>query len=283
MTVEEVRLQILGVLAKHPAPEGLLGSKLGMMLKAPLGALGLKLGTFIQAHCADTVEIISEGSTVAYALLPGVDLDSLGVPAQGDALAQPGGDLFRIWRSPGVRSRLVVGLADGKVRSVESEDAPIGENERLLDPVSHAFLADIARQWAEANLPDEDKEAFLSKVDPAKPSWWKDWDELFKTRARGRRREWLQTRLRLLRDELLAELRAVGLDHDSALRARQLIETSVAVPRGGASAEAARSGAGSQGSSALRSALLAVIGQLGDHELRQVWVPAGLLFDALRR
>lgn len=126
---------------------------------------------------------------------------------------------------------------------------------------------------------------FLAAIESQNAEWWKKWDALFKTHPEAPRQEWLRERKHLLREELVTRLQSLGLSKGAAEEARRQIE---ARPTRLKSATPATRSSGAMrpaecaATSSLRDAVLAAIAQLSDRELREVWLPAGLVYDALK-
>ena len=255
------------------------GAQLGNLLQRRLGrpprALGIpKLKAFVREHLAGSIDIHEEGLLVTYRLKSGVARPETPVEAAPPP-APAVQDLFRIWKSPSAHLRLVVRRERGDVRGV-ARDAEIADGEAVLAAPSPERHARLAEEFVAGAVPPELQETFRAKVDARDPLWWRAWDELFQLHDLASLRvAWLKQRRERLTELLRDALAGLGLADEARTRAFEQITASGRVARSGAPA--------ADSHDALRAALVAVIEGLPPEDLRQVWVPAGALFDALTR
>ncbi|MFO0649680.1 MAG: hypothetical protein U0326_25915 [Polyangiales bacterium] len=234
-----------------------------------------KLLTFVREHLADSVEVEQEGLVFSYRLkadaVPSLSL--VGVPAAPPAPSAI--DLFRIWKSPNTPTRIAVRRDDGTPRAL-ARDEEVGPGEVTLCTPSRASHDGVARVFIDEVVPEAYREEFAEKINHDDPRWWMAWDDLFRRpELSPLRGAWLKHRGEALQQQLRDELLKVGLDEVARARAFEQIM--------GSSSNRRTSPRGRAGSEALRRALLDVIERLPEGDLRNVWVPAGMLFDALQR
>ncbi len=256
------------------------GALLGNLLQKRLGRSPRELGvskllTFVREHLADSVEVEQEGLVFSYRLkadaVPSLSL--IGAPAAPPAPSAI--DLFRIWKSPNTPTRIAVRRDDGTAR-VLARDEEVGPGEVTLFTPSRAFHDGVARTFIGEAVPEAYREEFAEKINHDDPRWWMAWDDLFRRpELSPLRGVWLKHRGEALQQQLRDELLKVGLDEVARERAFEQIVSSSSNRRTSPRARA--------GSEALRRALLDVIERLPEGDLRNVWVPAGMLFDALQR
>lgn len=293
MSVEEFQEHVVRILGEKAEPMygSTLGAKLNAALGRPLSELGLgKLKEAIEAHLADRVFVNTTGIHPTFALR------SAGSPGQEVAEAardttpsKASGTLFNVWKSPGSTYRIAVCTADGTVRLV-SRGGFVDSNggEVVLESVPPDFLSRIAREFAEVAFPPEVCREFIDAINPEDSGWWRAWDRLFEVHNLVEiRKKWLSRRHELLRQELLNRLLLLGLDSETADRARQSIEKTPSSPsRKPKTDRPEQTPLGDLNhapSSEIRQLVFGAITQMSDRELQQLWLPVGLVHSLLRR
>jgi hypothetical protein len=260
-----------------------LGAVLGNRLRSRTGRtvkdLGfLHLRDFVQRHLPDEVKVTQAEFDVAFAL---ASLTPGDVAAAGATLGSQVSeeltniDLRRVWKNPRGYLTIVVRRTDGAVRAMP-RGVSAGEDEVALASPSADDHKLIARGFLEAHVPEDKRTPFAATLETAE-KWWEEWDPLFQDPGPNLRKEWLRFREKGLFDRLDKALRDAGLTEDAVANARGAFDRARALsPVRTRSSLPPPRGAGT-----LRQGLLEAIAHMSEEELRRVWVPAGLLYDAL--
>lgn len=273
------------LVALHRAPERrLLGAQLGLSVQSSIGQTArdhgfANLADFVRRNLADEVSVQVGAQDVVFQLTTPGSAIALTLASSGaSALPEPPPlqpDLRKVWKAPTGPFSLRVRVTDGDVRAAGRE-VPPAEGEVVLTSPSEEQHKAIARRFLDDHLPGEQRQAFETIL-VSRRAWWLDWDRLFRETAPRLRVEWLRFREKHLMELLDRALREAGLNDEAHRAALDIVERSRPAPRKLDSAPAGRPSEG------LRAALLATVQGLSEEELRRVWVPAGLLADALLR
>jgi hypothetical protein len=272
----------------------MLGALLGSRLRPALGGRTLKeqgygtLSDFAKRHLAEVVSQDVGASDVVFRLN-----DSASSPAGainssfGSANLLPAApdDLFRIWKSPRFPYRLAVRKSNAAVRALRVGDVADDDEIVVVPPPAETHDA-IAKRFIDEHLPEDLRGEFRSKIDERDPLWWRAWDALFNERLPAGRSQWLRFREDQLFAELDRALTEAGLAEDLRPLVRSAMQRSRAQqhkPRPSDTAPRAPVVAGSGADAALRNIVHAVIERMSEEELRRIWLPLGLVADALGR
>lgn len=278
--VAALRDAVLAVLQRAPE-QRLLGAMLGNQVRTLIGRtakdLGFaNLGDFVRQNLETEVRVTHGEKDLVFQLEPAggaaVRPPALGSDAQTPTI-QP--DLRKIWKNPSSPLTLRVRVADGEVRAL-SQDVPCAEGEVALQSPTADLHKNLGREFLQERMSEEERVPFEEKIASSGP-WWQEWDKLFRAPGPDLRIDWLRFREKRLMEALEAALREKGLTEGAFRHALDVIHRSRIVPRKSESMPP------SGGRESLRAALISTLQAMSEDELRRVWVPAGLLADALLR
>lgn len=255
----------------------LSGADLGNRLRAHTGRTVKELGypnlaEFVRVQLAGQVSMVQSSADLVFHLTSASAVAPEHVPMPTSAPPLEVIDLRKVWKSPRGLFTIRVRRSDGSVRSASSS-APPSDDEVELVPPSAEQHRHIGRRFLEANVPEERRQPFAVQLDTNERAWWLGWEQLFRSTGPNVRQDWLRFREAELMALLDAALRDSGLTEEIRRKAREAIDRT----RTRARHDDLRPDDG------LRQALVATLQQMSDEDLRRVWVPAGLLRDALLR
>lgn len=273
--ITEAILDFLRQAPQRRLPGALLGNKLQRHFGRSPREIGVgKLVDFVESHLANEVDIQRDGLLVTYSLRDEAAPSAFthtSTPTSSASSHDPP-DLWRIWRSPRSGYRLAVRHDDGSVRALDRDASPT-EGETMLTPPSSDGHIAIAERFVEQQVPEPHRGAFRSRIKRDDPKWWLGWDELFRDLGLAPlRAAWMRTRS----EELVALLREAVSTLGVPEAVQQAVVSNIKTTR----AKPSDTKTEPRPRTDLRAALLVTIQRLSEEELRQVWVPAGLLYDA---
>jgi hypothetical protein len=277
---------VLQLLREAPG-QRLIGAVLGKRLRSLTGRTVkdhgfASLADFVRQHLHGDVSVVAGSADSVFELQSRADAQGAGTSPghfNVDQSSYPARvtDLRKVWKSPRSPLTLRVRLRDGAVSAI-TRGSPVGEDEVDLVPPSAEDHKAIGRRFLETHVPEERRAPFVQHIEAAEGAWWLAWDPLFRDMGPSARVDWLRFRDVELFALLDAALRSAGLTEEVARSAREAIDRTRMEARKNIVAQSpARVG------SALRQALLMTLEQMSEEDLRRIWVPAGLLHDALQR
>ena len=230
------------------------------------------LRAFVGANVPRVTVQGRSGLDVIYALVDG----PLAKDANADS-EHP--DPWRIWVSPNSSYAIRIDTSSGSVR-VSKPGAPLPAGILELRSPNVEFHKELAKRFVAENGGPANS-PLLSAIAAPDEQWWKVWIEELRRNPLEFRR-WNAFRRKLLEKRLLDVLHEGGLSTDAAANvlAAVRIEHAAATRKfRPPSPETTKKPYDEQ----LRSAVIAVVHRLQVHQLRDLPLPAGLLFDALEQ
>ncbi len=266
-----------------------LGAQIGGAVSTQFGGLKMRasyggLRTFVQTHCQGQVIRVGEkngddlyqfaGSEPATPTLPGELAKSASTHTAWDA-----------FQRPKVEAKLTVNTETGELR-VTDPSVPVQDSWREVSPLTLQEHREIAALFL-PKVQEEDRATFSEALEGE--NYWVRWANQLHTIGGGKYKlEWGAYRFaevcRIFKDRLRThamsdELAAAALDHLKASQKRKIVKFASAALVSSTSIPANRP---STGSLHLKDLIKTAIDLMGENELRQVWLPVGEVFDALR-
>jgi hypothetical protein len=277
---KEIADYIVQLLREH---ETLLGSALGAKVKARFSDFNIKiyrnLKTFINLYCSDHVKPIAQH---------GLDI-RWGLQQQFE-----GGRLTEVIQSPGGTGGLVNSI-EGVISTLPSSASPFAMKR---NSPWQAFINPTAVETLQVNLDNAEIQISSSGNSPAKPfipqldpadqmqfkvilggeDFWNKWsDEMRAKPYRKYSQTWVDFRFYKLCEFFRQRLTGLGaaetvihssLENLKESKSRERLKIEPKTP---------------SGVDSIRDAVLRAVEKLNEDELRQLWLPVGVIHDALRK
>jgi hypothetical protein len=277
-SIQEIRDVVLDQAKKGSS---VLGSNLGYALRKKLPELDLKskygsLRQFIERHCGDEIVWVGKrGADNVYARVGANSLDN------NTSESSAGETLWKAFSNPIVELHVILNRNTGDVSVTSSATVPSGEY-LPLQKVSK----DEYRLMCEQFLPrvsDLEIEAQLKNA-LAQNDFWPAWSNVVnRYRYKGVFSEWLDFRREHILEILKSRLKALNLSEPAnerilnSFRQKRHLTSAAPLRRNEVLKPDRRPRAG------IRRVIGDAITSLSDEDLRRIWLPAGVLIDALRR
>lgn len=287
MSQEEDIAELLIQAVKTHSPT--TGGHLGPLVKEHYPAADLKsryggLHRFIKTYCGTEIVFLGKrGVDNVYAYK-----DSRGtVSSHGSGTA----DAWRAFSNPKIHLTTLVDTRSGDIDVASPSQAELKDGWLPIEKISAEEYRLMAQDFLATLEPSEAKNQLQHAL--TIPNFWPTWSLLInRLRAQGIYNEWLNFRTRQIRNLFRVRLSQLNLSEevcDQALRSLRASREQIAGQRsaeqvvGHKFAQAAdRNEHGQSTRPEFRNVILQAVSRLTDEDLRRIWLPAGVLIDALK-
>ena len=291
ISIEQIAKLVIDETKRHP---WILGSQLGFSIKSKFPDVRLKekfggLHSFVEKHCAGEVMFVGKHglddiyrhASVSAADNAKSDLADTSIPA-----AKP--TFWSMFTDPRSAGKLWLKRSSAELEVAIESPNPV-EDWLELRRLGTDDYREIAKHFLE-RVESEDREHFALILQT--DEFWNSWSSAIRTMHAGRyQKTWVEFRREAICEAFRTRVKDSGLDENAVAQATAHFESSRHPPRSATVSLALSSrlqGLASTFSprpvtnSLLRSTAAMVIAQMSEEELRGLWLPLGLVTDALR-
>jgi hypothetical protein len=263
------------------ASQKIFGANLGSLLDAKFTGwredFG-KLRPFVQKFCVGRVKIVGlqGGGDPIYAPASSAEA-AFDVPRPTQREESP----WHAFATPGNSNKLFVNSETGEIRIERSEEPEPPSPWVKISQVSSEDHRNIANAFRSQIAPD-DLEYF--QTIPEASDFWPKWSQLIKNFADGKySKPWASFRFNKLCELYLQRLKSLNIDDNTAAGSLDRIKAVKTANYRASNKLSQGSPVPQQSAISLRHVVRATLDSLSEDELRRIWLPLGLVADALRK
>lgn len=269
---------------------GMLGAPLGALTNAQFPGINFRLNygglrAFVEQFCGSEVEIIRGqwGKDDLYQLRSaGQSGEASGTaPASSETAASPIETPWKVFTVPESRGRLYVNPESETVKVAQAAgpvpEPPFVEVPKLTSEEHHRFATEFLPQ-----IEMDERERFQELL--AGENFWQRWFAATRTFAGGKYlKPWLTFRFDRICELLRERLRALGISDIAALICVEKVKQSKAADRPVPAVNKRIPMTPSTSIGSLYDVARAALDAMSEEELRRIWLPLGVVADAIRR
>lgn len=281
---------------------GLLGSRAGTIARSvdskfnPRAYGAASMRDFIARHVKQLRVIGLSGSDPIYGLESWQATTAVTPETRSETR---GSELWRIWVSPMNPFALAIRKDTGAVRALPKE-AALASDEVKVEPLSIEKHKRVARNFLEEKDIQQKLRDTLNAALESSSVWWQQWTRLLRAESDELAKMWFDYRREGLLNDFEATLEESGVSGQALVNAKVAIATAQVVKRPTrlvplvqaitthdatshvSPASRAPAMEPSPAPTSILSVVQQVVSRMGEHELRSLSLPVGLVLDVLR-
>ena len=231
----------------------------------------------MKRFCGDTVRITRNQGTGVVVYVPATALND--TTCEGSSPPEPPDSAWRAFTAPASLSRLCVNTESGDVRvrrTTDPEPSPPWVDIPSVSPEDHR---QIVSEFLKEISP-EDRSDFQHIV--TLPDFWQPWVRQIRMFALGKySKTWPLFRFNKLCDLYLQRLKSLGIGEEPAAESLRRLKALKSASRRIPQTTTSRSLATPPANLSIRRLAIAALEAMSEDELRRVWLPLGLVTDAI--